>query len=230
MSSRQARMKHSIAQDTVYIVSNGKVKTPKSLLLPSNIKLLTNSTKIINIVHRLGQCFLLNIKWDANWECIHRLWLTEKRWRYFTINQSKETFTIYVADNIDREEKTLSVKWICSNQFADQRFTFYLFIHLFAFEEKGLTAKQWKSIDPIILEFYWMLHFNQSNFSFIFKSIIISFTLGFGMIHRVNNLIIQGTFGEREFHGKVDSPKRKRNRRWFSQTSCAPEVNYRYNA
>ena len=55
MSSRQARMKHSIAQDTVYIVSNGKVKTPKSLLLPSNIKLLTSSTEIINIVHRLGQ-------------------------------------------------------------------------------------------------------------------------------------------------------------------------------
>ena len=29
----------------------------------------------------------------------------------------------------------------------------YLFIHLFAFEEKGLTGKQWKSIDPVILEF-----------------------------------------------------------------------------
>ena len=54
MSSRRARLKHSIAQDTVYIVSNGKVKTPKSLLLPSIIKQLTNNPEIINIVHRLG--------------------------------------------------------------------------------------------------------------------------------------------------------------------------------
>ena len=54
MSSRQARLKHSIAQDSVYIASNGKVKTPKSLLISSIIKQLTNNTEIINIVHRLG--------------------------------------------------------------------------------------------------------------------------------------------------------------------------------
>ena len=48
-----------------------------------------------------------------------------------------------------------------------------------------------------------MLHFNQTKFSIICKSIIISFTLGFGMKRKVNNLIIQGSFGEREFHGKV---------------------------
>ena len=53
MSSRQARLKHSIAQDIVNIVSNGKVKTPKSLLLPSIIKQLTNNTEIINIVQKL---------------------------------------------------------------------------------------------------------------------------------------------------------------------------------
>ena len=73
-----------------------------------------------------------------------------------------------------------------------------------------------------------MLHFSQTNFSIIFKSIVISFTLGFGTTLKVNNLIIQGSFGEREFHGKVHSPKRKRSRRSFSPTSCAPAVNYRY--
>ena len=107
-------------------------------------------------------------------------------------------------------------------------FFIYLFIHLFTFEDKGLTAKQWKSIDPVILEFDWMLHFNQTNFSIIFKSVIISFTLGFGTTHKVNNLIIQGSFGEREFHGKVHSPKRKRSRQSFSPTFYAPAVNYRY--
>ena len=53
MSSRQARVKHSITQDTVYIVSNSKFNTPKRLFLPSIIKQLTNNTEIINIVHRL---------------------------------------------------------------------------------------------------------------------------------------------------------------------------------
>ena len=44
MSSRQARLKHSITQENLYNVSNGKVKTPKSPLLPSNIKKLANDT------------------------------------------------------------------------------------------------------------------------------------------------------------------------------------------
>ena len=47
-------VKHSIAKDIVYIVSNCKVKTPKSFLLSSIIKQQTNNTEIINIVHRLG--------------------------------------------------------------------------------------------------------------------------------------------------------------------------------
>ena len=53
MSSRQGRVKHSITQDIVYIVSNSKVKTPKRLLLPSITKQATNKTEIINIVYRL---------------------------------------------------------------------------------------------------------------------------------------------------------------------------------
>ena len=61
-----------------------------------------------------------------------------------------------------------------------------------------------------------------------FKFIIISFTLGFCTTHEVNNLIIQGSFGEREFHGKFHSPKRKRSWQSFSPTLCVPEVNYRY--
>ena len=53
MSIRQGRVKHSITQDIVYIVSNSKVKTPKRLLLPSITKQATNKTEIINIVYRL---------------------------------------------------------------------------------------------------------------------------------------------------------------------------------
>ena len=35
------------------------------------------------------------------------------------LTSQKETFKIYVADNIDRKEETLSAKCICLNQFAD---------------------------------------------------------------------------------------------------------------
>ena len=45
-SSRSARLRHSLAQDIVYIVTSGRVKTPKLLLLPSAIKILTNSTEL----------------------------------------------------------------------------------------------------------------------------------------------------------------------------------------
>ena len=45
-SSRSARLQHSLAQDIVYIVTSGRFKTPKRLLLPSAIKKLTKSTEL----------------------------------------------------------------------------------------------------------------------------------------------------------------------------------------
>ena len=45
-SSRSARLRHSLAQDIVYIVTSGTVKRPKCLLLPSVIKIVTNSTEL----------------------------------------------------------------------------------------------------------------------------------------------------------------------------------------
>ena len=45
--------RHSVAQDIVYIATNGRVKTPKSLLLPGVIKMLTNNTEVINILNSL---------------------------------------------------------------------------------------------------------------------------------------------------------------------------------
>ena len=51
-SPRDNRLKRSYAQDIIYGVSNGKIKTPKGILLPSCIKSLTNCTELFNIVHR----------------------------------------------------------------------------------------------------------------------------------------------------------------------------------
>ena len=107
MSSRQARLRHSIAQDIACIVSNGKVKTPKSLLLPSIIKQLTNNTEIINIVHRLGHSIsysVLNEMHTENAYIVHDQ--QENDDVILPLTSQKETFTIYVADNIDRKEET----------------------------------------------------------------------------------------------------------------------------
>ena len=61
VSSRNATIKYSMAQDIVYNMNGGKVKTPKSVFLPSVIKTLTNNTEIINIINRLGHGVLYSI-------------------------------------------------------------------------------------------------------------------------------------------------------------------------
>ena len=53
MSSKVDRLKLFIAQDLVYAISNGRIKTPKSILYPYAIKSLTNSTKLITINNQL---------------------------------------------------------------------------------------------------------------------------------------------------------------------------------
>ena len=51
----------SLGQDLVYNVSNGRIRTPKSVFFPYKYKMLTNDTELINMVNRLGQgiCYSL---------------------------------------------------------------------------------------------------------------------------------------------------------------------------
>ena len=44
----------SFSQDLVYVITNGRVKTPKSILHPYHIKSLTNNIELINITCHLG--------------------------------------------------------------------------------------------------------------------------------------------------------------------------------
>ena len=47
VSERAIRLKNSVAQDIVYAVSNGTIKTPKSVLFPTVVKSLCNDTEVI---------------------------------------------------------------------------------------------------------------------------------------------------------------------------------------
>ena len=52
-SSKVNWLKLSIGQDLVYSVSNGRIKTPKSILYPYAIESLVSSTKLITINNQL---------------------------------------------------------------------------------------------------------------------------------------------------------------------------------
>lgn len=76
----------SLGQDLLYGVSNGIVRTLKSIFFPYRTKSLTNSTDSINISNCLGH----GISWDmvcwknGNWKCMPGTDWDERR-QYCTI-------------------------------------------------------------------------------------------------------------------------------------------------
>ena len=106
ISSRHARLRHSLAQDIVYIV----IKTPKSILLPSIIKQLTNNTELINTIHWLGHGVSYSILTEMHTENAYNIQDHQQEDVILPLDCRKEAFTIYVADNIDRKEEILSGK------------------------------------------------------------------------------------------------------------------------
>ena len=95
---------------------------------------------IINIVHRLDHSVSYSILNEMHTE---NAYIVHERQKnndvILPLVSQKETFTIYVADNIYRNEETLSGKWICLNQYVDQRFMFYLLIY--SSERKRFDSK-----------------------------------------------------------------------------------------
>ena len=103
-------MKLSFSQDLSYAITHGKIKTPKSILFPYVIKSLTNNTELINIAHKYVHGISLTILEELDTE-----------YALLQLNRREETggvvlpegceereIAIVVADNIDRNEETLS--------------------------------------------------------------------------------------------------------------------------
>ena len=53
-SDRVVRLKNSLTQDIVYSVSNGAIKTPKSVLFPVVVKVLCNNTEVVKLIKKCG--------------------------------------------------------------------------------------------------------------------------------------------------------------------------------
>ena len=108
-SDRVKGLSLSFAQDLFFAVHNGKKLTPKNVLLPLQIKWLTNNTELITAVSRLGHGIsytkLFGITAEVACSIIDRclsgmVFLPEQC--------QKHQFTMIVEDNIDRNEETLT--------------------------------------------------------------------------------------------------------------------------
>ena len=106
-SPRADLLKQSYAQDIIYRVSNGKIKTPKGILLPPCIKSFTNCTKLINIVCKYGHWISFTVldricnQLDTGCPDWSKLCFRSRR-------ISTNTAIITVWDNIDQPEETLT--------------------------------------------------------------------------------------------------------------------------
>ena len=85
----------------------GWVKTQKSILLPSVIKTLTNCTELINLTNKLGHGISYKLLAELNTENAYAVWENKCQGMAIPPGVKEGTFTIYVADNIDRLEETL---------------------------------------------------------------------------------------------------------------------------
>ena len=107
--TRKSRICYSFVQDIVYGVTNDKVKTPKSILLPTMTKSLTNNSELINVLNRLGHIVSYSTLLESQTENAFRILDHQLRSGCIIPEECQaESFTIFIADNTDRNEETLS--------------------------------------------------------------------------------------------------------------------------
>ena len=86
-------------------------RNSKKIIPPSVIKSLTNNTEVIYILSRLGHCVSYSILCISLKMYTENAYLIQKQQSdedILPINTIKETFMIYIAYNIDRNEETLT--------------------------------------------------------------------------------------------------------------------------
>ena len=95
----------SVCQDIVYMASNGRKQTPKSLCLGMTVRHLTGSSQMIKLLNNLGHC--------SSWDTTIGLDTSLAQLQLATAHIVPQGFaekvpTILVWDNIDYKEETPS--------------------------------------------------------------------------------------------------------------------------
>ena len=112
-TERTIRLKESFAQDIVFSVTNGVVKTPKSVLFPSVVKALCNNTEIVKLINKYGHGVSYHLVEEIETEYALKV-INEQRENRVVIppivtqEETRSTVALMVADNIDNLECTLS--------------------------------------------------------------------------------------------------------------------------
>ena len=100
-TNKSERLKQLFTQDLVYAITNGRVKTLKSVLYPYHIKPLTNNTELINITCRLGHGISYFLLEELSTETAYqRLEAVEEGSVCLPEDCKTGTFTTEVDDNI----------------------------------------------------------------------------------------------------------------------------------
>lgn len=106
------RLKNSLAQDIVYSVSNGAIKTPKSVLFLAVVKALCNNTEVVKLINRCGHGISYNLVEEIEMEFALKV-INEQTLNGVLITDECKHFNnpavaLMVADNIDNLECTIS--------------------------------------------------------------------------------------------------------------------------
>ena len=111
-SDRVVRLKNSLTQDIVYFVSNGAIKTPKSILFPAVVKALCNNTEVVKLIitcgHEIGYNLIEEIKTEFALKVINEQTLNRVPILDECNKPDNPPVALMVADNIDNLECTIS--------------------------------------------------------------------------------------------------------------------------
>ena len=112
-TEKTLRLKNSFAQDVVFAVTNGTIKTPKSVLFPSVVKALCNNTEIVKIINKFGHGVSYDLVEEIDTECALDIINEQKESRVVIPKEVKQqemntSTALMIADNIDNLESTLS--------------------------------------------------------------------------------------------------------------------------
>ena len=111
-SDRIQRLVNSFAQDLIYAISAGTIKTPKHILLSFAVKTLTGNAELIRMLNRLGHVVSYpQVEEIDTALCMQKLARAENEGAALPANIKPYVQTTFAWDNIDRLEETL--KWHC---------------------------------------------------------------------------------------------------------------------
>ena len=111
-SDRVVRLKNLLTQDTVYSVSNGAIKMPKSVLFPAVVNALCNNTEVAKLINKCGHGIGYNLIGEIETEFALKVINEQTLNRVLIPDECNKTenppVALMVADNIDKLECTIS--------------------------------------------------------------------------------------------------------------------------